>query len=101
MGLILQMIQYEESSGNVFADLEIENPELVLLKCEFAYKLVNLLKDTNLSQQDIANKVQTQRYRISNLMNFKLRRISLEAMLNYSIRMGFKIDINLFKNSTT
>lgn len=31
-------IEYEESSGNVFLDLDVENPEEALAKSELAHK---------------------------------------------------------------
>ncbi|MFI0435727.1 MAG: hypothetical protein ACH350_08420 [Parachlamydiaceae bacterium] len=36
-------IVYEESSGNVFTDLGIENPEEALAKSEFARQIAKLI----------------------------------------------------------
>ncbi len=39
-----EKIVYEESSGNVFADLGIENPEEALAKSERARQIAKLIK---------------------------------------------------------
>lgn len=43
----LGSIEYTESSGNVFADLEIPNPEEALAKAEISIKIHDIIKKKN------------------------------------------------------
>ena len=47
-------IVYEESSGNVFADLGVENPEEALAKSELARQIAKLIKKKKLTQKRAA-----------------------------------------------
>ncbi|BBI16565.1 XRE family transcriptional regulator [Neochlamydia sp. S13] len=49
-----KVIKYEESSGNVFADLGIENPEEALAKAELARQIAKLIKKKKLKQKQAA-----------------------------------------------
>ena len=47
-------IEYTESSGNVFADLGILNPEEALAKAEIASKIHDIIKEKKLTQAQAA-----------------------------------------------
>lgn len=47
-------IIYEESSGNVFEDLNIEHPEEALAKSELALQITKLIKKKKFTQKQAA-----------------------------------------------
>ncbi|MGF1541104.1 MAG: XRE family transcriptional regulator [Pleurocapsa sp.] len=47
-------IKVEVSSGNVFADLGLANPEEMLIKAELASKIGEIIETRNLTQMDAA-----------------------------------------------
>ena len=53
-GLMTKKPKSSESSGNVFADLGIENPEEALAKSELARQIAMLIKKKKLTQKRAA-----------------------------------------------
>ena len=47
-------IEYEESSGNVFADLGLSNPEEALAKSQLAWEISRIIKRKKLTQTKVA-----------------------------------------------
>jgi predicted XRE-type DNA-binding protein len=47
-------IQCIQSSGNVFADMSVRNPEEALLKGEMAMRISDLIQSKGLSQEEAA-----------------------------------------------
>jgi predicted XRE-type DNA-binding protein len=43
-------IEYEESCGNVFADLDLPNPEEILAKSQLAWEIHRIIKKRKLTQ---------------------------------------------------
>ena len=50
----LKEIEYEESSGNVFADLGLSNPEEALAKSQLAWEISRIIKRKKLTQTKVA-----------------------------------------------
>jgi len=48
----LANVEYTESSGSVFADLGIPNPEKSMVKAQIAMKIHEIIKKKRLSQKD-------------------------------------------------
>ena len=48
---VLANIPYTESSGNVFADLDIPNPEEAMAKAKIAMKIYDTIKKKKLNQK--------------------------------------------------
>ena len=48
-------IAFKESSGNVFADLDAENPEEALAKSELARQIAKLIKKKKFTQKKAPN----------------------------------------------
>ena len=65
-------IHYELSSGNVFADLGIANPEEMLAKAVLASQINNLIKEKNLTQIEASKLLEVDQPKISLLAKGKL-----------------------------
>ena len=48
---------WEESSGNVFADLELNQPEELLARSKLLHRVSTLIKNSKLSQKEVAKKL--------------------------------------------
>ena len=49
-----KQIEWVESSGNVFADLELDQPEELLVRSKLLHQVSTLIKNSKLSQKEVA-----------------------------------------------
>lgn len=83
----------EESSGNVFADLGIENPEEALAKSELARQIAKLIKKKKLTQKRAAEILGIDQPKISALIRGRLRSFSLERLIRFLNELGQDVSI--------
>ena len=81
-------INWEESSGNVFADLELDQPEELLAKSKLLYQVSTLIKNSKLSQKEIARKLGITEPKISMLVAGRLSSFSTDSLLHYLSILG-------------
>lgn len=84
---------YEESSGNVFADLGIQNPEEALAKSELARQITKLIKKRKLTQKQAAEILGIDQPKVSFLIRGRLRSFSLERLILFLNKLGQDIRI--------
>ena len=82
-----------ESTGNVFADLGIENPEEALAKSELARQIAKLIKKRKLTQKQAAEILGIDQPKISALIHGRLRSFSLERLIRFLNELGQDINI--------
>src|SRR5436189_4670192 len=68
----LRKEKVEQSSGNVFADLDIPDPEEALAKAELAQRISDLLTERRLTQNQAAVLLGIDQPKVSNLIRGKL-----------------------------
>lgn len=85
--------EYEESSGNVFADLEVDNPEEILAKSELARQIAKIIKKRKLTQKQAAEILGIDQPKISTLIRGRLRSFSLERLIRYLNVLGQDVRI--------
>jgi predicted XRE-type DNA-binding protein len=88
-----QAIEFEDSSGNVFADLGLSNPEERLIKAELAIRIRRLIKDRRLTQAAAARLLEIDQPKISMLVGGKLSGFSLERLFRFLYKLGQNITI--------
>lgn len=86
-------IEYEDSSGNVFADLGIENPEEALAKSELARQIGKLIKKKKFTQKQAAEILGIDQPKISALIRGRLRSFSLERLIRFLNELGQDVSI--------
>ncbi len=87
-------VQYEESSGNVFADLGLPNPEELLAKSEVAIEIAHIIKKKKLTQKAAAEILGIDQPKVSALLRGKLRSFSLERLFRFLNALGTTVIIN-------
>ncbi len=91
----IETIEIEESSGNVFADLGLSNPEERLAKAELAIQIRRLIKEKKLTQAAAAKLLEITQPKVSLLMRGKLSGFSLERLFRLLYKLGQSITINI------
>jgi predicted XRE-type DNA-binding protein len=83
------------SSGNVFADLGLPNPEEALAKAELANKISVLIRDRNLTQAKAAKLLGIDQPKISMLLRGRLTGFSIERLMRFLLLLGQDIKITV------
>jgi predicted XRE-type DNA-binding protein len=86
-------IEIEESSGNVFADLELPNPEECLVKADLAIQINKLIKSRKLKQNEAAKLLRLDQPKISALNRGRLSGFSVERLFKFLSILDQDIEI--------
>lgn len=86
---------YVESTGNVFADLGLPEPDEALAKAELAQKIVAILHERRLTQTDAAAILGIDQPKVSTLMRGRLSGFSIERLLRFLLLLGRDVEINV------
>ena len=87
------MIEIEESSGNVYADLGRPDAAEMQLKAQLASKITDIIKHRHLTQQQAAEILGLPQPKISGLMHGQFRGISEAKMIECLNRLGRDVQI--------
>ncbi|MBA3413846.1 MAG: XRE family transcriptional regulator, partial [Chloroflexia bacterium] len=72
---------FTQSSGNVFADLGLDDADELLPKSELAWRIAERIQARGLTQKQTAAELGIDQPRVSDLLNGRLRRFSLARLL--------------------
>jgi Uncharacterized conserved small protein len=86
-------IEYEESCGNVFADLGVENPEEELTKAKLVWEIEQIIKMKKLTQVEAAKVMGINQPKVSALIRRKLDGFSVERLIHFLNCLGQDVDI--------
>ncbi len=88
-------IEYEEGSGNVFADLGLDDAEELLTRAQIGFHVYTLLKSRKLKQREIANVLSIAQPDVSHLMNGHYSRFTADKLLDFLRRLDQKVTIHI------
>jgi predicted XRE-type DNA-binding protein len=86
-----------DSSGNVFADLGIENAEEYMAKSGLAAEILRIVQRRRLTQAEAAKLLGIRRPKVSELLRGRLDGFSTERLLRFITRLGYDVQIKLSK----
>jgi predicted XRE-type DNA-binding protein len=95
----LKNIEYEEGSGNVFADLGISNPEEALAKSQLAWEISRIIKKRKLTQAKVAKILKIAQPKVSLLLRGYLKSFSIERLFRFLNDLGQDIHIKITPSS--
>jgi predicted XRE-type DNA-binding protein len=87
-------IQVQASSGNVFADLELENSEELLVKAELARRISGIIAAQNMTQTEAAKILGIDQPKVSALVNGKLSGFSTTRLFRFLNALGRDVEIS-------
>ena len=88
-------IEFEESSGNVFADLGLEDAEELQSRGLIGFHVLELLKEEKLNQEEIAMLLNIKQAEVSHLLNGHFSRFSTDKLLDFLKRLNHKVTIQI------
>jgi predicted XRE-type DNA-binding protein len=89
------LVAYEESSGNVFADLGLPNPEQELLKANLTLQIFRTIKARKLTQAGAGKILGIPQPHVSDLMRGRARAFSAERLLEFLTALGYDVEIRV------
>ncbi len=90
-----QTIEFEKSSGNIFADLELENAEELFTRSQIGFFVFKILESKKLKQREIARLLGIAQPDVSHLMNGHFSRFTTEKLLDFLKRLDQKVIIQV------
>lgn len=87
--------QVEVGSGNVFADLGLENSEERLLKAKLATKIAQLIEKKGWTQAETAKRTALDQPKISRLLRGQLSGFSADRLFSVLNRLGHSVEVRI------
>jgi predicted XRE-type DNA-binding protein len=86
---------FEQSSGNVFVDLDLEDADELFTRGKIGIQVIRLLKQRNLKQRQISEILGISQPEVSHLMKGEFQRFSEGKLLNFLKRLDLEITLHL------
>jgi len=87
------MSEIEVSSGNVYADIGVENADEMLVKAQLAASIQEILSNRNLTQTKAAEILGLPQPKLSRMLHGHFRGISEAKMMDCITRLGRDVQI--------
>lgn len=88
-------IEYEEGSGNVFADLGLEDADELFARSRLGFHVYDIVRKKRLKQREIANLLGIAQSDVSHLMNGHFSRFTIDKLLDFLKRLERKVTIKI------
>ena len=88
-------IEFEEGSGNVFADLGLKGSDQLLARAQIGYHVFKILEDKKLKQREISDILGIAQPDVSHLMNGHFSRFTADKLLDLLKRLDQKVTIQI------
>ncbi len=86
-------IECYEGSGNIFADLGLENADELFARAQIGVEVLKILKERKLKQREIAALLGIQQAEVSHLMNGRFSRFSEGKLLAFLKKLNRQVTL--------
>jgi predicted XRE-type DNA-binding protein len=91
-------IKFEEGSGNVFADLGLNDADQLLVRSQIGCHVFKILENRKLKQREIASVLGIAQPDVSHLMNGHFSRFTTDKLLDFLKRLEQKVTIEVSRH---
>jgi predicted XRE-type DNA-binding protein len=88
-------IRAQESSGNIFADLGLANPEQALLKAQLTLQIYKIIKQRALTQAQAGEILGVKQPHVSALMRNRAGNFSVGRLIEFLAALGQDVQITV------
>lgn len=89
------MIEFEEGSGNVYADLGLEDADALFIRARIGFHVHKILEAKELKQPEIAALLGINPLEAAHLMNGHFSRFTVDELLDFLKRLDRKVTIQI------
>ena len=86
-------IDYEKSSGNVFADIGLPDATDHLVKAKLVFKIDALMQERGLKQSEAAALFGVKQPDVSKMLHGDFRQFSVERLMRFLVALGQDVEI--------
>lgn len=90
-----ESFEYEISSENVFADLGLGQSDELLARAKLLDNVSILIKNSGLSQKDVAKRLGITQPKVSMLVSGQLSAFSTDTLIHYLFILGCEVQIRV------
>jgi predicted XRE-type DNA-binding protein len=91
------MIEIESSSGNIYEDLQVADPDAMHIKARLATKIADIIHHRHLTQQQAADILGIPQLNLSGLLRGQFREVSETKLIECLNRLGRDVEIVIRK----
>jgi predicted XRE-type DNA-binding protein len=88
-------IEFERSTGNVFADLGMPRPEDRLIKSNLTALITKEISQRNLTQSGVGELIGLDQSDVSRLLKGRVNRFSIERLFEILNRLGYTVELRI------
>lgn len=88
-------VEFEMSSGNVFADLEIPDADKLKIKSGLVIEITKAVRKIGLSQEEAARRMGLTQPKVSGLFRGDFTNVSERKLMDCLNRLGYDIEIKV------
>jgi len=89
-------IKFEESSGNVFADLGLKDADSLLMRAELGVQIIKILKSRGLKKQkEVQEVLKIGQAEVSQLVNARYHRFSEARLMAFLNKLDRKVTVQV------
>jgi len=88
-------IEFEAGSGNVFADLGLDDADDLFARAQLGFHVYKYLKEKGLKQREIAKLLSIAQPDVSHLMNGHFSRFTTDKLLDFLKQLDKKVTIQI------
>ena len=93
--MVSENIEFTESTGNVFADLELPDPEELLAKAGLANQISTIIEERGLTETEAAQVLGITQPRVSLLRRGHLAGFSMERLVRFLLLLECGVEITV------
>src|SRR5438132_6626217 len=93
-----ESVQIEAGSGNVFADLNLPNPDMALAKAELVQRIRDLIAERKLTQVKAAKLLGVDQPKVSALVRGRVEGYSIDRLFRFLNALGQRVEITVRPN---
>ena len=92
---VIDGVEIEPGSGNVFADLGLPNAEKLKIKSGLVIEITRAIRQLGLSQDEAARRMGLTQPRVSGLLRGDFNNVSERKLMDCLTRLGYDIEIKV------
>jgi predicted XRE-type DNA-binding protein len=91
-------VVYEEGSGNIFADLHLEDADELFTRSQIGMLVFRILEEKQMKQREVATLLGIAQSDVSHLMNGHFSRFTTEKLLDFLKHLEQKVTIQVSRH---